>query len=63
MQTITAADIARKVNVKPETARAKLRRAYATGNKGLPKPLHDGTWLFRQKDAPKVRSLITRRPN
>ena len=58
MRFVKLTEVAREAGIKPETARAKVRKAYEdpTG-KRLPKPID--RWLFKEKDAPRVLKIIS----
>lgn len=59
-KTISVADIARAQGIRPETARAKLRRMYAGEDRDdLPEPIVADQWLFAMKDRRKVERLIS----
>lgn len=59
MKTITVADIARKAGVRPETARARMRRALAQEEGSLPEPVIEGHWIYNAKDRRKVERVIS----
>lgn len=56
VETISVADIARNLGLRPQTARARLRRAYAGDDESLPMPLEP--WKFEAKDRRKVVRLV-----
>lgn len=58
-KTISVADIARARGVRPETARARLRRMYAEDQPDLPEPVVENHWLFQARDRKKLERLIT----
>lgn len=59
MLAIRLSDIARTAGNRPETARARLRKAYDNpGKKRLPKPLEH--WTFKHRDASRVLRLISK---
>lgn len=61
-KTISVADIARKAGIRPETARARLRRAFEDDEvEGLPEPVAEGIWVFSARDRRKVERLIEAR--
>lgn len=49
--------ICQKAGVDARAARMILRKAYAGGGKGLPKPIDD-KWLWDKKDVPAIEKLI-----
>jgi len=56
-KTVTLVEIAESMNKDPKAARAKFRRIYADGEKGLPKTI-DNAWQFSTKDVPAVKKLL-----
>jgi hypothetical protein len=58
IKTISVADIARDAGIRPETARARLRRAFEADEEGLPEPVASGIWVFSASDRRKVQRLI-----
>jgi lambda repressor-like predicted transcriptional regulator len=58
-RTISVADIAREAGIRPETARARLRRRFEDeDSEGLPEPVAQGIWVFSARDRRKVERLI-----
>jgi lambda repressor-like predicted transcriptional regulator len=59
VKTISVADIAREAGIRPETARARLRRRFEDEeSEGLPEPVAEGIWVFSARDKRKVERLI-----
>jgi hypothetical protein len=58
-KTISVADIARAQGIRPETARARLRRKYEAHEDDLPEPVVADHWLFAARDRRRLEKLIT----
>jgi hypothetical protein len=58
MNVIKLADIAREVNVRPETARAKVRRLYRDEKKAKRLPKAVAQWVFKERDKDRVKEIL-----